>query len=310
MDAVMQTQKGAGLSPYVIACGQTRLEECPPQGSCGELRTVGWYELELMEDTDGGGVYTDGVFLPARSGDLFFRRPGMRVAGVSAYGCASVIFDAQWDNALCQPYSQPIYRDAPAWQVEHIARRDRQSAGGVSGASGAGAAFLWELPAVIPLPDPQRARGLLKDCFVRYVERDPAFGFYAARVVFELLAALRDAAAGTEGAGGREAVRRAERILQEQYAGPVRLAALADAVGLNPEYLCRLFKRETGQSPIARLLDIRLSHARRLLLTTERPMKEIAVECGFVSETYFYTAFRRREGMAPGEYRRRHKMRL
>lgn len=62
MDAVMQTQKGAGLSPYVIACGQTRLEECPPQGSCGELRTVGWYELELMEDTDGGGVYTDGVF--------------------------------------------------------------------------------------------------------------------------------------------------------------------------------------------------------------------------------------------------------
>ena len=39
-------------------------------------------------------------------------------------------------------------------------------------------------------------------------------------------------------------------------------------------------------------------------------MKEIAVECGFVSETYFYTAFRRREGMAPGEYRRRHKMRL
>ena len=81
-------------------------------------------------------------------------------------------------------------------------------------------------------------------------------------------------------------------------------------MGLNPEYLCRLFKRETGQSPIARLLDIRLSHARRLLLTTERPMKEIAVECGFVSETYFYTAFRRREGMAPGEYRRRHKMRL
>ena len=66
-------------------------------------------------------------------------------------------------------------------------------------------------------------------------------------------------------------MRRAERILQEKYAGPVRLAALADAVGLNPEYLCRLFKRETGQSPIARLLDIRLSHARRLLLTTERP---------------------------------------
>lgn len=54
---------------------------------------------------------------------------------------------------------------------------------------------------------------------------------------------------------------------------------------------------------MAYLVKVRLACARRLLLSTELSLNEIRDVCGFLSASYFYSVFKKNEGLAPGEYR-------
>ena len=47
-----------------------------------------------------------------------------------------------------------------------------------------------------------------------------------------------------------------------------------------------------------------MSKARELLLSSSRPLFEIAQECGFEDPLYFSRIFRRETGISPGGYRR------
>ena len=48
----------------------------------------------------------------------------------------------------------------------------------------------------------------------------------------------------------------------------------------------------------------RVSHAQRLLATTDRGVLNVMQECGFTSPTRFYAVFLRFAGSTPGDYRR------
>ncbi|MDQ3162918.1 MAG: helix-turn-helix domain-containing protein [Actinomycetota bacterium] len=51
------------------------------------------------------------------------------------------------------------------------------------------------------------------------------------------------------------------------------------------------------------MLRLRVSHAQRLLLTSELPVEQVARESGFSSSTSFYRTFRRLCGCTPRAYR-------
>ena len=65
----------------------------------------------------------------------------------------------------------------------------------------------------------------------------------------------------------------------------------------------RMFTRRFAMSPIEYLMNVRLYHARNLLITSDKLISEIGALCGFSSEQYFYRLFRRRYGMTPHHYR-------
>ena len=84
----------------------------------------------------------------------------------------------------------------------------------------------------------------------------------------------------------------------------VTLADLAKVVHLSPGYFIHLFKAETGVSPIAYLLRLRIERASQLLVTTFLSVKEIIAEVGYNSKSDFSLHFRKHFGMTPTEYRK------
>jgi transcriptional regulator GlxA family with amidase domain len=75
------------------------------------------------------------------------------------------------------------------------------------------------------------------------------------------------------------------------------------ATGLERRTLERKMKRVFGRSPKDELLRIQIDEAKRLLLSTEMPIKTIALRTGFSSPRYFSKAFRDRLGLPPTQFR-------
>ena len=107
-----------------------------------------------------------------------------------------------------------------------------------------------------------------------------------------------------------EGVSQIERItgyIATHYHEAINVSQIARAVGLHPKYLMRLFKRQCHLGVWEYLTRLRLSHAQRLLVTTERRITDLALESGFGSPAAFYQAFSAyTPGEKPRDYRRRH----
>ena len=78
---------------------------------------------------------------------------------------------------------------------------------------------------------------------------------------------------------------------------------LAQEVALSPSRLAHLFKQEVGDSLINKLVELRLTHAARLLSFTSDSISTIADETGFHSAFYFSRQFQQHYGMSPRAYR-------
>ena len=98
--------------------------------------------------------------------------------------------------------------------------------------------------------------------------------------------------------------RRAKEMLASNLGDGVALADLAKACGLSVGHFARAFKKTTGHPPHRWLLMQRLERSETLLLTTRKPLRDIATECGFADHSHFTRVFSRMVGTAPGDWRR------
>lgn len=78
---------------------------------------------------------------------------------------------------------------------------------------------------------------------------------------------------------------------------------LADMVYLNPDYFARLFRKQTGISMGAYILNKRIEKAMLLLRTTKKSITEIARLVGYDNSSYFTQVFQHKTGMTPMHYR-------
>jgi AraC family transcriptional regulator len=82
------------------------------------------------------------------------------------------------------------------------------------------------------------------------------------------------------------------------------LASLAKDSGYSRAHFLRMFRAATGLTPHQYVLDRRLSTAQQLLRESKMLLVDIALECGFSSQTHMNDVFRKRLGFTPLEYRR------
>ncbi|MGD1908225.1 MAG: helix-turn-helix transcriptional regulator [Leptolyngbyaceae cyanobacterium] len=91
----------------------------------------------------------------------------------------------------------------------------------------------------------------------------------------------------------------AATLLRSQLANPPSLETLARQVGTNRLTLTQNFRKLYGTTPFGYLRDFRLMRARRLLMTSELSINEIAAAVGYTSRSRFAAAFRQRTGFNP-----------
>ena len=98
-------------------------------------------------------------------------------------------------------------------------------------------------------------------------------------------------------------VRDAVAMIEAQYAYLYGIDELADLLEVTKHHLIRIFTASTGTPPGKYLADIRIFHAKSLLLSGEEaPMEIIAGACGYSCANYFSKVFKKHTGMTPTDY--------
>ena len=88
-------------------------------------------------------------------------------------------------------------------------------------------------------------------------------------------------------------------------AGPIQTIDLARVAKLSNSHFHRAFRDSFGEAPHAHVLRRRIERARSMMLTTDEPLSQIALACGFSDQSHFTRVFHQSIGLPPREWRRR-----
>lgn len=83
----------------------------------------------------------------------------------------------------------------------------------------------------------------------------------------------------------------------------IQLTDLAKLLNISQYYFCSLFKQSMGISPYQYIIGQRIERAKQLLKQKELSIVDVALKCGFSSQTHFIKQFRKRMGITPLAYR-------
>lgn len=100
-------------------------------------------------------------------------------------------------------------------------------------------------------------------------------------------------------------VKRIIAYMNENYATHISLDQIAKNMYLSPVYISKIFKEETGESPIRYLIQIRLEKAKEILEDEAcGSIRDVAAEVGYEDVYYFSKLFKKYYGIAPAYYKK------
>ena len=100
------------------------------------------------------------------------------------------------------------------------------------------------------------------------------------------------------------AIRDAIRLFETHVEDPLRIPDVANAVGLSGRHFERMFKRETGQSPLRYYHHLRLMKARQRVLYSNDSFREIAASVGYMTSSPMIRHYTDFFGVSPRDERR------
>jgi AraC family transcriptional regulator len=99
-------------------------------------------------------------------------------------------------------------------------------------------------------------------------------------------------------------LRLALELLQDECDRQVRIADIAQRIGVHPVHLARAFRNAFCCTPAEYLARCRVRRAMTLLRGSNLPLAQIALASGFFDQSHFSRSFRQHFGVAPRAYRR------
>jgi len=136
-------------------------------------------------------------------------------------------------------------------------------------------------------------------------KRSAGFGFLATATFMQLLGILSRCYGRSKNADSKALLRIARTItyLESHFTESVNLDQLVDISQISKRSFLRAFESAMGCTPIAYVIQLRITHAAKLLRQTEDTITEIAYRVGFNDSNYFARQFRKHLGMSPRNYR-------
>jgi AraC-like DNA-binding protein/mannose-6-phosphate isomerase-like protein (cupin superfamily) len=98
-------------------------------------------------------------------------------------------------------------------------------------------------------------------------------------------------------------------VLENEFSREWKLDDLLKIAHMSRSNLMRVFRKATGQTPVDYLIRLRIQKAAALLRTTDGPVTEIALGCGFSDSNYFTRQFNKLMGESPTAYKKRNPLR-
>ena len=92
-------------------------------------------------------------------------------------------------------------------------------------------------------------------------------------------------------------------FIRHNFHSEISIEQLADVAHLSVSALERRFKKYLAKTPKQFIREIRLEHARRLLIETKLPIAEVAYQSGFADHSYFSRHFKLMFNELPSELR-------
>ena len=91
--------------------------------------------------------------------------------------------------------------------------------------------------------------------------------------------------------------------ISSNYDQPISVDTLSEKLNCHRTTLYRLFKKNSGMSPVEYILNFRLERAYYLIVNTSSLYVDIAFKCGFNDSAYFYRLFKRKYKKTPRQVR-------
>ena len=106
-----------------------------------------------------------------------------------------------------------------------------------------------------------------------------------------------------------ELVKAVELYIRTNYKNEITLENIAKSLNFSPDYLSRIYKKSTGQSPLKYLILLRINEAKRLLtINLDLDIKTIGELVGYSDQYYFSRIFKNQTKYYPSEYRNINKL--
>jgi len=118
------------------------------------------------------------------------------------------------------------------------------------------------------------------------------------------------AARGVPDGRGRLLAWQARKVcdyIDSHITGPVLIADLCALIQRSEAHFSRSFKRTFGESPHCFVVRRRVELAAQYMLTTDAPLSDIALRCGFTDQAHLCKHFRQSAGQTPAAWRRTHR---
>jgi len=106
----------------------------------------------------------------------------------------------------------------------------------------------------------------------------------------------------SESVGGEE-MQKAIMYIHTHFRENPSLSEVASVIPLSERYFCRRFKEYTGENYKSYLKKMKLKYARRLILSTNYSMLEIAERAGYITQSHFNREFKAEYGITPKKLR-------
>lgn len=96
-------------------------------------------------------------------------------------------------------------------------------------------------------------------------------------------------------------------FIHKNYKNDIGIRDIADHVKISYSHIRKIFKDETGENIVDYINVMRVNEAKKLLVSTDMNIKDIALGLGYNNDQSFTRAFKKFEGITPGEYRNKIK---
>lgn len=242
-------------------------------------RVVKNYEFDFYL-TSARMVYMDGKEIAISDGCILVKTPGQVVQGIGEFNCYSLTID----------FSKTTPVENYTRTGAHVMEPVRENV------------LVSSLPTTFFPSDPKTFQAVFEA-----IAALPQLNSEETQLLVKKLLLMMNIEVCNQSLESKKtrktAVDRTIQYINTNFRNDITLDDLSEVVHLNKSYLIRLFRRQTGLSPMEYLRDYRLSYAEHLLLNTNMSINEIAFSCGYNSPSFFSDQFKRKFAVTPKTYR-------